>query len=46
MPNRPRLTENAIRAVARDNPFGQIFHATANLAFGEIAPYTGDTRFP
>lgn len=39
------LTENAIRGVARDNANGEIFHAAANLAFGEIAPYTGDTRY-
>ncbi|HKV08113.1 MAG TPA: SpvB/TcaC N-terminal domain-containing protein [Thermoanaerobaculia bacterium] len=36
------LTENAIRGVGRDNPLGQVFHTAANLAFGELAPYTGD----
>ena len=40
-----RLTENAIRGVARDNPYGEPFHAMANLLFGELAPYTGDKRF-
>ena len=43
-PDEP-LTENAIRGVARDNPFGQIFHAAANLHFGLLAPYTGRRRF-
>ena len=36
------LTENAIRGVAHENPMGELFHESANLVFGEIAPYTGD----
>ena len=36
------LTENKIRAVARNNPVGELFHAAANLYFGELAPYTGE----
>jgi RHS repeat-associated protein len=35
------LTENKVRGVAKDNPFGEIFHAAANLKFGQIAPFTG-----
>jgi RHS repeat-associated protein len=35
------LTENTIRGVGKDNPLGEVFHAAANLAFGELAPYTG-----
>jgi hypothetical protein len=40
-----RVTENAIRGVARDNPLGRLFHLTANLMFGQLAPYTGHGRF-
>ena len=39
------LTENAIRGVAKNNPYGQIFHGAANLHFGEMAPYTGHRSF-
>lgn len=36
------VTENAIRAVAKNNPLGELFHSAANLQFGPLAPYTGD----
>ena len=36
------LTENRIRGVARDNTFGMVFHQSANIAFGELAPFTGN----
>lgn len=36
------LTENTIRGVAKDNLLGEVFHAAANLAFGELAPFTGN----
>jgi hypothetical protein len=39
------LTENKIRAVARDNPMGELFHEAANLHFGELAPYIGNRSF-
>jgi RHS repeat-associated protein len=40
------LTENTIRAVSKDNPLGEVFHAAANLAFGVLAPFTGDRIQP
>lgn len=43
-PDEP-LTENKYRGVAKDNPFGVIFHAAANLKFRELAPYTELRRF-
>lgn len=36
----PRVA-NAIRGVARANPFGRAYHARSNALFGNIAPYTG-----
>ncbi len=36
------LTENAVRAVAKDNVLGEEFHAASNVAFTEIAPFTGN----
>jgi hypothetical protein len=36
------LTENAIRAVGKNNRLGEVFHAAANLAIGEYAPFTGN----
>jgi hypothetical protein len=38
----PRLTENAERGVAKDNPVGEIFHAASDLLFGSLAPFTGN----
>ena len=32
---------NAIRGVAKTNPFGRFFHAASDNWFGNIAPYTG-----
>jgi RHS repeat-associated protein len=38
----PNKTENAIRGYSKENPFGRIFHAAANLRFKrELHPYTG-----
>jgi RHS repeat-associated protein len=39
-PGKP-LTENVVRGVGKDNPLGEVFHAAANLAFGQLAPFTG-----
>ena len=36
------LTENSIRGIGKDNPLGEVFHNAANLAFGELAPFTGN----
>ena len=36
------LTENSIRGVGKENPLGQVFHAASDLAFGALAPYTGN----
>jgi len=35
------LVGNSIRGVSQYNIFGQIYHQVANVAFGQIAPYTG-----
>ena len=40
---KPPRTENKVRGVAKDNPYGEIFHASANLRFKqELNKYTGD----
>jgi hypothetical protein len=39
------LTKNAIRGVIKDNSLGEVFHDAANLALGELAPYTGNLTF-
>lgn len=38
---KPYRTENVLRAVARDNPQGRVFHSAASLRWGQIHPYTG-----
>lgn len=37
----PYQTENAVRGVAKDNPRGRWFHASATELWGELSPYTG-----
>jgi len=32
---------NAIRGVAKANPFGRLYHAQSDAEFGNVAPYTG-----
>ena len=39
-PDPPR-TENPIRAVAKDNPLGELFNTSANIWFNTNEPYTG-----
>jgi hypothetical protein len=39
---RTPLTENTIRGVGKDNPLGEVFHHAANLAFRDLAPFTGN----
>jgi hypothetical protein len=36
---------NKIRAVAKRNPAGPLYHSESNKRFGEIAPYTGSMGF-
>lgn len=38
---RPYRTENAVRAVAKDNPQGRLFHDAATVRWGQVCPYTG-----
>lgn len=38
----PRLTENNVRGVGKDNPIRHRFHAASDLAFGNKAAFTGD----
>jgi RHS repeat-associated protein len=40
----PHLTENDVRPVAKDNPFGLEFHEAANSLFGPSPVYTGYKR--
>jgi len=37
----PFQTENAVRGVAKDNPWGRRFHDAAAALWGELHPYTG-----
>jgi hypothetical protein len=38
---RPYRTENSVRAVAKDNPYGKRFHDAATLRWGQLHRYTG-----
>lgn len=38
---KPYRTENAVRAVAKDNPRGRLFHEAATATWGQLHPYTG-----
>jgi hypothetical protein len=38
---KPFRTENAVRAVAKDNPQGRLFHDAATARWGELHQYTG-----
>jgi RHS repeat-associated protein len=35
------LVGNSIRGVSAHNPLGRVYHEAANVAFGQVAPYTG-----
>jgi hypothetical protein len=37
----PFQTENALRGVAKDNPWGRRFHDATTALWGELHPYTG-----
>jgi hypothetical protein len=37
----PYQTENTVRGVAKDNPWGRRFHDAATELWGELHPYTG-----
>jgi hypothetical protein len=37
----PYRTENAVRGVAKDNPWGRRFHDAATELWGQLHPYTG-----
>ncbi len=37
----PYQTENAVRGVAKDNPWGRRFHDAATELWGQLHPYTG-----
>jgi hypothetical protein len=38
----PYRTENAIRAVAKENPLGRQFHDAATTRWGQLHHYTGN----
>jgi hypothetical protein len=38
---KPYQTENAVRGVAKDNPWGRRFHDAATDRWGQLYPYTG-----
>ncbi|WP_160174585.1 hypothetical protein [Archangium violaceum] len=38
---KPYRTENVVRGVAKDNPWGRRFHAAATESWGRLHPYTG-----
>lgn len=38
---KPYRTENILRAVAKANPQGRLFHAAASTQWGQLHPYTG-----
>jgi hypothetical protein len=38
---KPYRTENAVRAVAKDNPQGRLFHDAATAQWGQLHQYTG-----
>lgn len=38
---KPYRTENVVRGVAKDNPWGRRFHDVATERWGQIHPYTG-----
>jgi hypothetical protein len=38
---RPYRTENIVRAVAKDNPYGKRFHDAATSRWGQLYRYTG-----
>ncbi|WP_155893181.1 hypothetical protein [Cystobacter fuscus] len=38
---KPHRTENVVRGVAKDNPWGRRFHDAATERWGQLHPYTG-----